>query len=318
MVYSVHMATALDIWLYVNPAYCDCVFYPQTTVLFTSFKQAGVKVVVGADDFAKVVPSPGDKLITYGNFDVVAPIVEQYFAPDNRWIYVVDEQGGGDPAPYSRCLSYMEKRGTKNILLTYQNAQHLASLTAKGVKFVVMPHCVLNVRPRTQKPGDILISGQQVGSYYPNRVRVANVLRQAVHRPGTKFSVTTLPYPGFDVSTATHDIIGEKYLDYLDQFKMGAACRGDWHDRFVGKYVEMGACHVLPVGDCPTYMPLDMQRAMVDVAPMTDAQLVAEIERLLATPDELTARQDAFTAVVEKTYTALPNAQRVVKEILAG
>jgi hypothetical protein len=57
---------------------------------------------------------------------------------------------------------------------------------------------------------------------------------------------------------------------------------------------------------------------MVDVAPMTDAQLVAEIERLLATPDELTARQDAFTAVVEKTYTALPNAQRVVKEILAG
>jgi hypothetical protein len=58
-----------------------------------------------------------------------------------------------------------------------------------------------------------------------------------------------------------------------------------------------------------------MQRAMVNVANMSDHQIVEEVRRLLAAPQELQDRSDAFTEVVAQRYTAAPNMKRVVAEI---
>jgi len=300
----------VTIYMYVHPAYADCIFYSQTTALFTSLKQAGVVIATGDDEFSKCLPLPSDKLITYGVFDNVSALVERWFLPENRWMFVVDEQGGGDNGPYSRALSYMQKRDAKNILVTYQNAKDLMFLTNSGVRFSIMPHCVLNVRQLTNKTRDVIVSGQFDQNYYPVRTRVAGLIQGYL-----KNNVEVLPHPGFEISTAHHNLYGERYFEHVETFRMGVVCKAGWHDRMVGKYIEFGACHVLPIGDCPSYMPKAMKESMLDVSEMKDADLISEVARLLATPDELNQRIETYSECVAAYYTALPNARRVVEEI---
>jgi hypothetical protein len=300
--------TSSHVYVCVNPAYTEQIFYTQTTLVFESFQRAWATVYVG--DASRVTPVSGDQLVVYG---YPSPDVVEYaklFAPDNRWLYVVDESSRGTE-PYDIALARMADLNIKNIVLTYQNSQHLEKLRGLGVKYVVMPQCVPAIRPLTDKPHDILVSGQLNDVVYPTRTWLAIVLTGSSLAP----RVSTLQYPGCDKPGAKHQTYGDRYYQHLDGFRMAVTCRAGSRDRFVAKYVEFGASHVLPIGDCPTYMPDEMKRAMVNVEGLTDGQVVAEVTRLLAAPDELRERTDAFTAQVAQRYMAMPNMQRVVEEI---
>jgi hypothetical protein len=297
-----------QIYVYVHPAYTQTIFYTQTLLIYDSFRDCGAIVCVG-DDFKQAKPNPGDQLVIYGNVDVMRDVVER-FAPGDRWLYVVDESGAGQGA-YDRSLGYMAKLNAKNIIVTYQNVAHLEKLRNAGVRYVIMPQTVPTIRPKIAKTHDILASGQLSAGIYPTRTRVIALLNRSSLAGRTQ----ALAYPGCDVPQTTHKIYGDRYYQHLDGFRLGVTCRAGARDRFVAKYAEMAASHVLPIGDCPTYMPEAMKKAMVNVEGLNDDQIVAELTRLLNAPEELQARTEAFTAEVAQRYIALPNMQRVVAEI---
>lgn len=305
------MASEPKIFLFVHPAYTDQIAYTQTTLIWESFARCGAIVMYG-DDFKGARPDPGDHLVVYGRPDAYPDVVAR-FAPERRWQYVVDESNSSS-GPYDKALSVMALTGVKNIIVTYQNSGHLQKLDSLGVRYLIMPQCMPAIRPRVEKKHDILISGQVSDSFYPLRTRTIRLLQSS---PVIKEHIYALETPGQDISTARHRVIRDKYYDLLDVCRMGVVCRAAHRDRFVAKYVEMGACHMLPIGDCPTYMPEKMKRAMVDVEGMSPDEIIAELRRLLAAQAELQERTDEFTSEVARLYTALPNMQRVVSEMKA-
>lgn len=208
-------------------------------------------------------------------------------------------------------MGYMAKMGFRNLVVTYQNANHLAKLTANGVRYVIMPQTMPAIRPRVDKSKGVILSGQVSRSFYPIRTLAWDALRGDLRE-----HVHVIDTPGQDISTRRHNTIRDRYYELLDTCRMGVVCRAGDRDRFVAKYIEMGACHVLPIGDCPTYMPDEMKAAMVNIEGMDREQIVVEVRRLLETaPDELLARTTAYTDVIERQYIALPNMQRVMDEI---
>lgn len=307
------------VYVAVHPALKNSIFHTQTTLVFRSFIQAGARVCFG-DELLDASPDVSDKLIVYGGLEGEALLDKAYvFQPENRWLYVVDEQASNDPSPYSRVLPYVKYvLRTKNVIVTYQNAGHLALLEGAGINMLVLPQCIEHIRPRVQKTGDILVSGQldpvfygmPDRPFYVTRTKVALTLRNEWSN-----RATLLQYPGTETSEALHARIGEGYLKTLDAFKLGVVCRGGTHDRFVGKYVEMGACHVLPVGDCPSYMPEAMKHAMVNVEGMSDEQTLKELDRLLKSPEEIERRSDAFTEETRKRYLSFLNVRRLLDEM---
>jgi hypothetical protein len=297
------------LYVYVHKAYTETIFFTQTHLIFDELRANGATVLVG-DDFKAADPRAGDKLLIYGNVDFAKDVVER-FAPEHRWNYVVDEGGAGQSA-YDRSLSYMQKLDIRNMVVTYQNAAHLAKIAVTGRHYVVMPQCVPTVRPKVAKMGDIFISGQMSDTVYPTRTRLNRLLSRALPN-----HVYSLSYPGCDNPNPVTTIYAEKYYQLLDGYKLALTCRAGDRDRFVAKYVEFGASHVLPIGDCPTYMPKAMKDAMINVEGMSDGEVVSEVARLLGAPGELQERTDAFTAEVEARYIASTNMERVVGEIMS-
>ena len=297
------------IFVYVHPAYTQTIFYTQTTLIFDSFRELGEVVCVG-DEFKEATPRPNDQLVIYGNVDAYRDVVAR-FAEKDRWLYVVDEGGAGQGA-YDRSLGYMARYNIKHMVVTYQNAGHLAKLHGAGIHTVNMPQTVPGIRSKTVKTQDILISGQTSHTVYPMRTRVIELL----NRSSLKGRTASLAYPGCDITPGVqHGPHGDRYYQHLDGFRLAVTCRAGDRDRFVAKYAEFGASHVLPIGDCPTYMPEAMKKAMVNVERLSDTQIVEELTRLLAAPDELEARTQAFTDEVARRYIALPNMRRVIEEI---
>lgn len=307
-----------DTYVAVHPALTNSIFYTQTTLLIETLHKAGAIICVG-DELLTINPSKDDKLIVYGN--VMEHIRHQLnsFKPENIWCYVVDEQSRQDAYPYVTALRHMKDVcRTKNIVVTYQNVAHLQALKSAGANYLIMPQCIKEIRPHQTKQINVLISGQldpcffdptSGDRFYVTRTRMASALKREMPN-----EATLLQYPGMELSETWHKRVGEGYLETLDMCWLGIVCRSI-HDRFVGKYVEMGACHTLPVGDCPSYMPIEMKRAMVDVEKMSDIDAVIEIRRLLKSPNEIIQRSDAYSNEVNRRYLALPNVKRLLGEI---
>lgn len=313
------MSSARVVFL-VHEAVLDCVAYTLSTVLPEAFKAAGA-IVLLHEEFGSFQPHEEDHIISIGGIDDVKEMVHR-FKPEHRWHHVVDVEKLGDAVPYARATTYAQNVvGTKNLITTYETKTHMEALEAQGFRHVTMPHCMMDIRPRVKKTHGIAVSGQldiaapgAEGSKPQLYVTRTNVAQALIHS-GFGQDVTWIPHPGHSLSELRHDVVYDQYMKMLDVHCLSVTCKGSRRDSLVGKYVEFGACHVLPVGDCPSYMPEEMKLAMVDVEKMTRPQIVAEIKRLLASPEELTARTEAYVEQVRKHFLGEPNARRVMQEI---
>lgn len=239
-----------------------------------------------------------DKVVGFFMTDENSQLLYSTVRPENRWMHVIDERATSEGKAYQGRIEYCKKHDVRHAVVTYPNVRYVQQLLDANIGFTVMPCCVSRRRPRTQKPNVISIAGTFEELTYPSRARVKRLLEPT-------YPVVVNPPIGK----------GERYYDGLDSFQFGAVCRAGFRDRFVAKYVEFGMCHVLPVGDCPSYMPDEMKKLMVNVEGRSDQWVTSEIERLLRTPDELFARQEAYTNLVHQHYDLLSNAQRVIKTV---
>lgn len=298
------------IFVYVNPAYLEQIFVTQTHVLFDAFRACGATVHSDAAAQRDVVQT-GDHAVVYGYPHPWVPL--DRFLPDNRWLYVVDE-ASIDRRPYDQAVERMCRLKISNMVVTYPNMANIAWLHEEPTvkRIVVVPQCVPVIRHKVTKDICILVSGQLSPTVYPTRTRLAQeLLAKLPHH------VHVQPYPGCDNLHRPGSMSGEAYWHLLDRCKLGVVCRAGNRDRFVAKYVEFGASHVLPVGDCPSYMPKEMKRTMVNVEGMVAADIIAEVTRLLAAPDELNERTDTFTDQVAQRYIVRSNVQRAMQEMTA-
>jgi hypothetical protein len=301
------MATDHRVFVFVHPAYADMICYPQTWNVWDAFKRHGAVVRFG-DDVLQVDPAPDDRFVCYGRIDERKSVLRK-FSPQHVWSYVVDE-ATSTSAPYEKALAYMSMYAIRNVIVTYQNAQHLAKLAGLGIRHIVMPHTMPGIRPEVPKVHGVLLSGQRSSSFYPTRTRTMDTLKHL------KEHVFELETPGQDISTRRHDVIRDSYYSLLDTCRMGVVCRAGHRDRFVAKYVEMGACNCLPIGDCPSYMPTAMKEAMVNVEGMDAQQVADEVKRLLERDTvELQQRTAAYVSEVRDRYLVDPNMQRVMQEL---
>jgi hypothetical protein len=242
---------------------------------------------------------------------VIAPIL-----PQNRFAYLVDTKINDDGTlAYDKRIQQFRRLNVHHALITYPIARDTKILNDAGIHTVVMPCCVSMRRPRINKYNGIVMTGTYDDRFYPTRTRLGRLFRIAL--PGVA---------GVAVPKGTHgtgpidqraapSLVGEAYHEMLDGCQMAVVCRAGVRDYMVAKYVEFGMSHVLPVGDCPSHMPDDMKRLMVNVEGMSDEDIIHEVKRLLASPDELQARQEKYCDLVHGRYDLLTNAHRVIAEI---
>lgn len=246
---------------------------------------------------------PDDKLVGFFLNDHNAARVFSYAKPENRWSYVIDERATPDGRAYHGRIEFCQRVGARRMIVVYQNERHLRCLRESGIDFIVFPCSVPRRRARTEKRHGVLAAGTFDPAAYTTRFRVRNLLARAED------------WNNRVVHTSIEPAMGDKYYEILDQYELGITCRADYRDRMVQKYVEFGMCHVLPVGDCPTYMPADMKRLMVNVEGMSDDAILAEVRRLLNAPDERYARQEAYSELVHHYYDLETNARMVIEAV---
>jgi len=131
----------------------------------------------------------------------------------------------------------------------------------------------------------------------------------------------TLQLPNKMMSIVKNDYqdkqhIGNDYYNLLDTYDFGIVCKAGIRDYLVAKYVEFGACHVFPVGDCPSYMPIEMKRMMVNVEGMTDVAIVNELQRLMSNRQELVSRQDAYAVATHRYFDRETHSRRLFQQIM--
>lgn len=318
-----HEQMERTVHLLISESMLDIVAYTVSKVLPDSFEQCGANVITH-DQLTSVSVGAEDRIVIVGGSSGLEQTIKSMFKPEHTWLFVLDEQRAGDPVPYERASTYArEALNTSNLVTTYENAVHMEWLENRGIRHVTMPHCVPDIRQYVAKKSDVLASGQfdvrpgffigagSTKDYYVTRSDVAEAL---MHSDLVK-RTTWLPHPGHSLSTLTHDAVYDRYMEILDEHRFAITCKAKEHDRMVGKYVEFGASHVLPIGDCPSYMPQAMKGAMVNVEGWSGPQIVAEVKRLLANPDEFEARTEAYVRCVKERYLGVPNAARVMREI---
>lgn len=278
-------------------------YFAYLDYVLAAFRELGARVVDEKNFLLQPEISPDDKLVCFFASHQNSQDIFSTVKPQNRWSYVIDEGADLEGRAYKGRLEFFKSRGVERTIVTYQSPQHLHCLNEANIKYVTIPCCVPRQRRRVPKPHGILAAGTFDQTAYPVRFKIRNLLSQAdnhqekiVHK---------------SIKTA----MGDAYYDILDQYQLGITCKVDYRDRMVQKYVEFGMCHVLPIGDCPSYMPEDMKRLMVNVAGMSDIDVVLEVKRLLNNPQELTERQEAYSSLIHERYDLLTNVARVIKQI---
>lgn len=231
--------------------------------------------------------------------------------PEHRWMFLVDTKINDDDGTgaYQGKIEYAHERGIRNALITYPIAPYTRRLHKAGISTVVMPCCAPNRRPRIDKYNGVAMTGTYDAKVYPTRWRLGALFRDRL--PG----IAGLPVPRGTTPASAPLLKGEAYYQMLDGCNMAIVCKGGLRDCLVAKYVEFGMCHALPIGDCPSYMPDDMKRLMLNVEGQSDDAVVAEVRRLLASPEELYARQEAYSELTHHYFDLETNARRALNEI---
>lgn len=127
-----------------------------------------------------------------------------------------------------------------------------------------MPHCLdfSNKRKVSNKQYDMSFSGQMHFEAYPVRTRIAHYFSKYNFN---NMNIIQLPWPGYEIKNSSHNIIGEKYIDFLSKSWLGVTCRGGWRNGLIGKYLELGKAGSLPVCDIPDSMPDQMKELVISI-----------------------------------------------------
>lgn len=241
-------------------------------------------VVIDNSEYKKLsVAQTDDIVIDFFNGDVQTL---QSVDIENRYTFICDEGALNDGTAYAKRIKSFQQNGCKKAIVTYANKQHLKCLENAGISYVYMPLVMPEHREITDKSISVIGTGNFESTTYPARHYLAGLLQQIPD------SQIRQGYP----------CLHEDYYKLLDKAEIGIVCCAGHRDRLLSKYCEFGACNVLPIGDCPTYMPAEMKQAMLNVTNFSDKKILDEVNRLLVDKTELKQRQESYSQLCRKYF----------------
>jgi len=196
----------------------------------------------------------------------------------------------------------MKRIGVNNVLYCHKNNLIDSFLKDSDLKHFFMPHCAdfSNKRTHFNKKFDISISGHMSHEVYPARTRVLNYFSKVKR---SDMSVQYLPHPGYDLSTSSHNIIGEKYIDFLSNSWIGTTCRGGWRNGMVSKYIEIGKANSIPLCDIPDSMDSRLKELVIPINDNIDNfSLFENVANFLSNKKEAKEKIKEYQNICEEVY----------------
>lgn len=156
-------------------------------------------------------------------------------------------------------------------------------------------------QPFSQRQQKILLSGATDPKFYPHRYKFweatlsNNVISRLRYRTSSlvRNHIHFLGHPDYpDIGAKLrHDIIGEKYINYLSQFLYMFLSPSKWSLELL-KYSECAYAKCVPVGEMPASFSQAMKEPFLEI----DFQSINKsVERILSIPlDELSERSDKY------------------------
>lgn len=177
--------------------------------------------------------------------------------------------------PYYKTIKNMCRLEIDKLIPVHFNKNLESFLLKENISFIHVPFCLdfSNKRKIENKVHDMSFSGQLNFEAYPVRTRIAHYFSKYNFN---NIKLVQLPWPGYEISNSKHNIIGEKYIDFLSQSWLGVTCRGGWRNGLVGKYLELGKAGSLPVCDVPDIMPSNMQELVISIDETVDNNILNE------------------------------------------
>lgn len=213
-----------------------------------------------------------------------------------------------DGIPMRKIIGNLNRLEIKNIAYCHTNKNIDKFIEKSDLNPYYMPHCIDFSNKRTtfgNKNFDVAISGHLSHEVYPVRTRIFNYFNKVNNQ---KLRVSFLPHPGYDLSTATHNIIGEKYVDFLSSSWLCATCRGGWRNGMTAKYIEIAKANSLPVADIPDQLNKKVKDLIIEVNDDIDnSQMIEKILNQIENKNALKERIKEYQNLCEKIYD-----QRVV------
>lgn len=210
-----------------------------------------------------------------------------------------------------------EVGGFDKWFICYATDKHMQHLKSKNVNAEAFPHCLdfsnmLNPDDaRKLKQADVIISGQQHETLYPDRWKLLKFFES-----NKNYKSAFLPHPGFEISGRRHDMIGENYVQFLQNFWVGPI--GAAGDRLYMKFLEFAKAYVLPLGTIPSNVDENTAKLMCDVGGSLDTQLDIEnkISSLFENKDLLWERIVEYSQKMKNAYDVKLVTKKVYDSIM--
>lgn len=291
---------------------CDA----HSRALFDAFTRHGARVISESNFLSSDFSFDHDDSLIACVSLKTSSAHEKFAAAGDKWLYSIDESKS-DGIVFRTQLDFMQRTNTSKMLNTYPSSRNINVLNEHGIKFITFPICGSNRNVTDEKKHiDILVSGQLNANYYPMRTRLANLLQ--VRGSEIHGKIVQLQHSGFNTSTS-RGVHGKDYLELLDTCWMGVTCKAGSHDRMVAKYVEFGFSRVLPIGDCPSYMPNELKKSMLAFDEYdSDDKIICSLNSMLDNRKQLIDRINVYHDHTNDLYDIDKNTERVIRMIRAG
>jgi len=197
----------------------------------------------------------------------------------------------------------MKRIDVKKMAYCHKNKNIDSFLKKVDCDSFYMPHCIDFSNKRTSfdnKIYDISISGHLSHEVYPTRTRLFNYFNKV---QSNDLKISFLPHPGYELTSAKHQITGEKYIDFLSSNWLNVTCRAGWRDGLVAKYIEIGKSNSLPVCDVPTCLEKEIADLVISVDDTIDnATMKDKIIDAVSNKSLLKERIKEYQYLTEKFY----------------
>lgn len=277
------------------------------TDIFLWMEERDIKVFNYTDFFQKELDKT---LIKKDDIVVVHTTIPEESKYDDRFksmkckkIFRTMDGYNTDGIPMKKALEKVDRLEIQNLCYCHTNRNIEDFLKKTNYNYFYIPHCIdfSNKRISPEKKYNLSISGHMSHEVYPTRTRIFNYFSKV--KTGNSLSIVYLPHPGYETRNASHNIIGEKYIDFLSESELSVTCKAGWRDAFVAKYIEIGKAGSLPVGDLPDAMDKRLKDLIVNIDDSMDNNMMIEkIISQIENKKELKQKTAEYQNLCEKIY----------------
>ena len=259
-----------------------------------------------------------DILIVYNDFPKDSYLEERFKKIKCKKVLRTLDAYNSDGYPFKKSFNLSDRLNINKFIVAAESPTLNSALRERNISHTFLTHTFdfqKNIN-KNEKKYDISMSGMINWEVYPMRTRIFDYLKR---HESENLNIAFLPHPGYDIKNRKHDIIGDKYIDFLGLSWLNIVCRGGWRDGLVAKYLEIGLARSLPIGDLPSYMHDDLKDLIIAVDyNNTNLDIKEKIYGALENKKELIERTDSYYEACKKHYDykkSIPDMKKALKDL---